>query len=172
MPGSDPRKLKKSIESTSDVVILDLEDSVAENEKGRARSAVYDALQAILPSSSDSHEEEEEGERKRRGTFVRINSIEPLRTDDLEVVLQAETLDGIVIPKVDSPDHVKFVDDMIEQVVPPERKDKVKIVASIESPLALMNLKEIATSSKRIDALLVRVSSVLVSLWLLLIFDE
>lgn len=42
VPGSDPRKLKKSIGSPADAIIFDLEDSVAEGQKGAARAAVFE----------------------------------------------------------------------------------------------------------------------------------
>jgi len=72
----------------------------------------------------------------------------------LEVVLKSPHLEGIVIPKVNTVADVQFVDRCIEQHGLHETKDQLAIIASIESPLALINLKEIATSSKRLSSLL------------------
>lgn len=82
-----------------------------------------------------------------------------------------------MIPKVDTAEDVRRVDRFIEEHGLEETKGRLKIIASVESPLSLLNLKEvnserqakiaemkltemfgpqIATSSKRIDSLLVR----------------
>lgn len=43
MPGSNVKMLKKALSSSeADALILDLEDSVASNQKGAARSNVYE----------------------------------------------------------------------------------------------------------------------------------
>lgn len=45
VPGSDERKLHKSISLGADCIVYDLEDSVAFNKKGTARQMVIDALE-------------------------------------------------------------------------------------------------------------------------------
>lgn len=45
VPASNDRMLQKSLASPSDALIYDLEDSVAPNEKYRARTALIDFLQ-------------------------------------------------------------------------------------------------------------------------------
>ena len=47
VPGSNPRMMQKSTDSQADVVCLDLEDSVAPNQKVEARSNVIQALQQL-----------------------------------------------------------------------------------------------------------------------------
>lgn len=54
-----------------------------------------------------------------------------------------ERLNGIVIPKVQTAADVRYVSDAIDAIGNPETKDSVRIVASIESALAIMNLKEV-----------------------------
>ncbi|SCZ88844.1 BZ3501_MvSof-1269-A2-R1_Chr10-2g02688 [Microbotryum saponariae] len=142
VPGSNVKMLRSALsKATSDALILDLEDSVATGQKGAARQNVFDALQ-----SADS---------TRSQLFVRINS--PTRSfglDDLQVVLKSSNLQGIVIPKVDTVKDVQVVDRCISEHGLEATKDRIKLVVSVESPLSLMNLKEIATCSNRIDALL------------------
>lgn len=48
-----------------------------------------------------------------------------------------------MIPKVDSPDQVRRVAELIEQYGG-EGKERIRIVASIESPIALMRLQEVS----------------------------
>lgn len=46
VPGSDERKIHKSISVDADCIAYDLEDSVSSNKKGAARHMVIDALEA------------------------------------------------------------------------------------------------------------------------------
>ena len=46
VPGSDERKLHKSISVAADCIVYDLEDSVAASKKGTARQMIMDALEA------------------------------------------------------------------------------------------------------------------------------
>jgi citrate lyase subunit beta-like protein len=46
VPGSDERKLHKSISVAADCIVYDLEDSVAASKKGSARQMIMDALEA------------------------------------------------------------------------------------------------------------------------------
>lgn len=127
VPGSDIKKLRKAIlSSPSDALILDLEDSVASTEKGRARNLVYDALQASESNTATK--------------FVRVNSGESLE-DDLEVVLKSSKLEGIVIPKVNSAADVLRVEKLIEKHA--LKDSNLMIIASIESPMAVLNLREV-----------------------------
>ena len=45
VPGSDERKIHKSISVGADCIVYDLEDSVTVNKKGTARHMVIDALE-------------------------------------------------------------------------------------------------------------------------------
>lgn len=96
--------------------------------------------------------------------FVRINSGQ-LGLDDLEIVVRKECtrdpdaylvlsyllplqlksphLDGIVLPKVDTADQVRRVDRCIDEHGLDENKDSLKIIASVESALSLLNLRDV-----------------------------
>jgi len=140
VPGSDDKKIRKSMTAEVDALCFDLEDSVAEDRKVGARETVLYALNAA------------NGKSER---LVRVNSRGTgLLEDDLEIILESAHLDGIVIPKVHTADDVKIVHDIIERNANLEGKANIKIIASIESARAIMNLKEIATASPRLDALL------------------
>ena len=143
VPGSEERKLKKSSEINADSVVLDLEDGVAFNRKEVARTMVLDALNHL--------ELKNNAERA-----VRINHVgSGLEVEDLRAVLRSPRLEALVIPKVEHSHQVKFVATMIDTLVPPERRGQIRLLAAIESALGLLNLREIATSEKRLDALIV-----------------
>ncbi|KAF9366479.1 hypothetical protein BGX34_002352 [Mortierella sp. NVP85] len=140
VPGSDERKLKSSLSLAADCLVYDLEDGVAHNRKNIAREMVFDALEA--------------SEHRKAEKAVRINAVgSGLEFDDLNVVLRSSRLQAIVIPKVQSAKDVQFVSQMVDSVAPFITRKNVKIIASIESALGIMNIKEIATSDPRVDAL-------------------
>ena len=86
VPADSERKIARALSSEADVVILDLEDSVALPRKDEARRLAAEAL-------------------KRRGgkkLFLRINSLASGLADaDIEAVLQGRP-DGIMLPKTRS----------------------------------------------------------------------
>ena len=74
-----------------------------------------------------------------------------LRADLKEIIQKG--IDGVVIPKVNSVKELKKIEKIISSL---EKKRKVKgirLIPSIESALGVVNCYEIASSSKRIDAL-------------------
>lgn len=65
--------------------------------------------------------------------------------------LGSPNLDGIVLPKVNSAADIRFVHDMIDKHAHPDAKAKLRIVASIESARAVMDIKEVKPADKRAD---------------------
>ena len=97
VPGDNERKLSKGLENAADALILDLEDSVADNRQEIAREMVCDFLNA----NSD---------RSRQQLWVRINPLDnPLSLPDLTSVMPGKP-DGIVLPKVYSAEDVNTLD--------------------------------------------------------------
>ncbi len=85
-PGDSERKMTKAAESAADVVIFDLEDAVAEENKPAARRQVHDFLRAHT------------GDRAR--LFVRINPLDgPHTLADLAAIMPGKP-GGIMLPKV------------------------------------------------------------------------
>ncbi|KAJ1911493.1 hypothetical protein IWQ60_010112, partial [Tieghemiomyces parasiticus] len=86
VPGSEEKMIAKSLSVTADCVVYDLEDSVAANRKGTARSMVFDALKLGRPESPE--------------LAVRINAVgSGLEFDDLHVILQSKKLRTVLVPK-------------------------------------------------------------------------
>jgi len=139
VPGNNPRFLEKAKLLTADIVCFDLEDSVPDKEKKKARVLIRNTLKQRNKYSPD--------------VFVRTNSSESgLIEADLKEIVQ-KGIDGIVIPKVNSANELKKIEKIISGL---EKKRKIKgirLMPSIESALGVVNCYEIASSSKRIDAL-------------------
>jgi len=100
VPGDSERKLTRAATCGADVVVVDLEDAVAPEAKGAAR------LQAVR--WLNAHRQQVLA-GQAMGRWVRINSLESnLWREDLATVLAGQP-DGIMVPKVRGPDHLRMV---------------------------------------------------------------
>ncbi|KAI7898724.1 Pyruvate/Phosphoenolpyruvate kinase-like domain-containing protein [Cokeromyces recurvatus] len=100
----------------------------------------------------DALEASEHGKAEKA---VRINAVgSGHELDDLNVILHSKRLQAIVIPKVQSAKDIQFVSRMIDSVAIESQRERIKLIASVESALGMMNIKEIATADPRLDALI------------------
>ncbi|MEQ1498655.1 MAG: CoA ester lyase [Novosphingobium sp.] len=98
VPGDSEKKLDKVAGTAADVVILDLEDSVAADNKAKARAMAGTWLAAHRPQVTDG---------KRMGRWVRINALDSRQwRDDLVAVLPGAP-DGIMLPKSAGPESIQ-----------------------------------------------------------------
>ncbi|MBP2635250.1 MAG: citE 2 [Firmicutes bacterium] len=140
MPGNNPAMLQNAGIYGADTVIFDLEDAVAISEKDAARQLVHNAIKTINYPCE---------------VAIRINHIlTPYGLDDLKVVLAAKP-DLIRLPKAESPDEIKQVDEIISEA---EQKygfaaGSINMMAAIETAKGLRLAYEIATASPRMVAL-------------------
>lgn len=139
VPANNERFLKKAKSLPADIVCFDLEDSVPESEKKKARKFIRTALKSrndYLPS-----------------VFVRTNSPSSGKIpEDFDEIIN-KGLDGIVIPKVNNVKELKKIEKNLEIH---EKKGKLKplqIIPSIESSEGVVNCHLIASFSKRICAI-------------------
>jgi citrate lyase subunit beta / citryl-CoA lyase len=97
VPGDDNKKLAKGLASGADILLIDLEDSVATSRKPQARDitrAFITASQSIL---------------SRPRLFVRVNAHSSgLTTADLDAVIPSGP-EGIMLPKCHSGDDVALL---------------------------------------------------------------
>jgi len=128
MPGSNARALEKAKTLAADTLILDLEDAVAPSAKADARDQVCTAVKA--------------GGYGQRELVIRINS---LTSDwgmaDLDAAIQAKP-DAILVPKASTPFDIATVDKAMA-----DASDTVRIWAMMETPLAMLNAREIASAT-------------------------
>jgi citrate lyase subunit beta/citryl-CoA lyase len=143
VPGHRQRMIDKAFGLNADAIMLDIEDGVAPNEKDAARKNIAESL----------------GREKAPGSparYVRINAIGHARMDaDLEAVIRPG-LEGLVCPKVDTPDEVRKIDAILNDKEPKNnlKKSSIKLLIAIESPRGLLNAPAIAASSTRVAGLL------------------
>ncbi|HTI88485.1 MAG TPA: CoA ester lyase [Alphaproteobacteria bacterium] len=143
VPGIRPELVAKAVRSDADVIVLDLEDSVASGDKDTARKNVADALR-----SQDFG---------GKTVSVRVNALDDAAFEsDLRVAIEAgaKRLDLVMVPKIDTVDDVRRIESTIEAI---ERErniaPRVGIELLIESAKAMVNVDAIAGAGRRVEAL-------------------
>jgi citrate lyase subunit beta-like protein len=142
VPGDDLHKIQKASTLDVDSICLDLEDGVALNRKSAARQTIKRAINSI--------------DFDRSECLVRVNPVgSPFFEQDLLEILPLRP-DGIVIPKVNHPDHIKIVSDRISIVEAAQGRSagSTILIAIIESAMAVLNLASIVSSDSRLQALI------------------
>lgn len=130
MPGSNARALEKAKSLPADALILDLEDAVAPDAKEEARAQVCAAVK--------------EGGYGSREIIIRVNSLRsPWGEDDIRAAADALP-DAILVPKVNDASEVGLASDFIDKAGAPEG---IKMWAMMETPLAMLNAREIAAAA-------------------------
>jgi len=141
IPGNNPAMLQQGGIYGADSLLLDLEDSVALNQKDAARILVRNMLQSINFYDSE--------------VCVRVNHIDtPFGMEDLEQIVPLQP-DAIRFPKMETMEELGKLIQIIEAI---EDKhglphNKMTIHAMIETALGVQNVFEIAKFSKRVDAI-------------------
>jgi citrate lyase subunit beta / citryl-CoA lyase len=138
MPGANARALEKAKTIPCDGLILDLEDSVAPDDKAAAREAVCAAATS--------------GEYGARELTIRVNSIGTEWHDDDLRAASAAGPDAIVVPKVGSADEVRSLVAAMEAAGAP---DHTMLWAMVETPVAILDALSIAQASDRLGAFVI-----------------
>jgi len=143
VPGINPRMLEKAPTAGADLVFLDLEDSIAPDDKDQARKNVISALNTY--------------DWSKCSVSVRINGLDThfCYRDIVDVVEQAgDKLDTILIPKVGTPSDILFVSTMLEQIEAAKNLKPINIHVLIETALGMANVEQIAqTCPERLEAM-------------------
>ena len=139
VPGHRASWIEKAAGYGADTLILDLEDSVPDQEKSAARAITKAGIKTLKANGQSA-------------VHVRVNGFATgLTLDDLEGVLCHE-LDAIVLPKVETPVDMHELDALLTHL---ERRLGIP-VGTIETPLgcetakAMRNVYEIVTSCRRV----------------------
>lgn len=135
VPGSRPERYAKAIATDADQVCIDLEDAVAPADKDSARASVF-AFLGDAPAS-------------RSEIGLRLN---PLSTElgqkDLAELAQSGLAPAFVmLPKVESAAELLQADAALAGRA-------TKLIAQIETPRGLLDAREIAAATPRLQALM------------------
>jgi citrate lyase subunit beta/citryl-CoA lyase len=132
MPGANAKALAKARDLPADTLLFDLEDAVAPEAKAEARAAVAAALG--------------EGGYGGREIVVRVNA---LSTEwggaDVKAALAARP-HGVLFPKIQTGADIEAADRALGSAAGAQ---EIALWAMIETPLAILNIKEIAAAAER-----------------------
>ncbi len=130
MPGSNARAIEKARGLPADGIILDLEDAVAPEAKDEARKQAVAAVKA--------------GGFGGREVFIRVNGIDTLwHADDLAAAAHAGP-DAILVPKIASSEQLEMLG---QRLLDMGVDRKTRIWAMIETPFAILNIRDIAVAA-------------------------
>jgi citrate lyase subunit beta/citryl-CoA lyase len=137
VPAINERALSKALALDADVLILDLEDSVAEEKKAQARDNLKRWFEAA-------------GERSQGPErVIRVNAQDSRHHEaDLRLVLACRP-DAVLLPKVESPREVL---DTADRLAERDGMEAMRIWAMIETPKAVLNAGLIAEAAHTPDA--------------------
>jgi citrate lyase subunit beta/citryl-CoA lyase len=140
VPANSWRMISNATGEGADALILDLEDGCPMSEKETGRVFARDSIPML----------KEQGAK----VFVRVNSLETglTETDISYVVTQG--LDGIMLAKTESKEDVFTIDRLLqeEELKKGIELKSVLLIALLETPQGILNVREIIAASDRVVA--------------------
>lgn len=143
VPGDSEKKLEKAFGSAADVVIVDLEDSVAPQNKETARTLAAEFIRANRQNT-------------KAALYVRVNDLESGRTESDLGALMAVVPDGIMLPKSNSGADVQRLSARlrVHEAEHGIADGSTKIIPLVsETPLGVLNAATYHDASPRIAGL-------------------
>jgi citrate lyase subunit beta/citryl-CoA lyase len=129
MPASNARALEKARTLPADMLIFDLEDAVAPEAKATARG------QAVAAAKSGGY--------GAREVVIRINALDtPWGPDDAAAAIAAAP-DGILVPKIGTPDDVSRAASLLAGA-----GERTRLWLMMETALAILNARDIAALAR------------------------
>ena len=140
VPVTAQRFIDKAPTRGADAIILDLEDSIAPDEKDAARAALPDAARSLAAAGCD--------------LCVRINRELELTIPDIAACVMPE-IAALLLPKVMGPEHVKLLSEVVaaREAGLGMRTGHTRFIALVETPQALAHMNAIAAADPRMLAL-------------------
>lgn len=131
MPGANAKALEKAKTLAADVLIFDLEDSVAPEAKEDARAQVVAAVKG--------------GGYGKREIIVRVNGLSTAWGRDDIAAACACSPDGILAPKIESGAQVAELDAALTAA---GLSKDATLWANIETPRAILNLADVSAAAR------------------------
>jgi len=142
-PATRPERFPNAAANGADVIIIDLEDSVAPADKATARATALDFVPRLSAQPG--------GAAHSVICALRINGIDTQAgLADLQAFLAGEADPPyLVVPKIDSPGHLHILDRLLTSA-----GKNTRLVAQIESAQGLAQAESIATATPRLAGLM------------------
>ena len=135
-PGTRPDRFARAIEAGANVLIVDLEDAVAECDKPAARRAALDHFKTRPATLCQA---------------LRINGLDTRAgIADLHALSAADvSLDYLVLPKTESAAHLRILDRLLT-----EAGNTARLIGLIETAAGLVAVEDIARATPRLAGLM------------------
>ncbi len=150
VPGDRQKMIDKAMGAAVDAILMDIEDGVAPAAKETSRKQIAESLKQLAPRLTA------DPALRTPARYVRINAVGHERMyADLDCVI-TPALEGLAVPKVETPEQVKVVEKILDERepqagIPP---GTVRLLIALESPRGLFNAYAISTSSPRVMGLM------------------
>lgn len=130
VPGSDERKLAKVTSFGADVIVVDLEDAVADDRKTAARATTRSAIESYSRDQVNT---------------VRVNGIETGRLHDDIAAVVCSNLDAVVVPKIEDTETLAEADRALAAAEQANGMEagSVRLLAILETPRGISRCDEI-----------------------------
>ncbi|MCR1785834.1 CoA ester lyase [Nocardioides carbamazepini] len=139
VPSNRPRFVAGAVARRADAVILDLEDSVPQEQKAAARAGLPAAIETVAQGSGD--------------VLVRVNRNWSDLVPDLAATVHPAVA-AINLPKVDDPGVVRVVSEMLDELEAHRGLEPghVRIFVRIETARGVRRIDDILGASERVVA--------------------
>jgi len=144
-PSSNPKMVAKvpEIAPTVDVLLANLEDGVPASDKEAARAGLIEVANKVDFGDTQF--------------WTRVNSLDsPWGLDDLvaAVTEAGDALDVVMIPKVEGPEDIHYVDRLLAQLeAKVGRREPILVHAILETARGVASIEEICAASPRMQGL-------------------
>ncbi len=144
-PASNPKMVAKlpDLAPQVDVLLANLEDGVPASDKDAARAGLVDVAKTVKFGDTQF--------------WTRVNSLDsPWALDDLTAAVTeaGHALDVIMIPKVEGPEDIHYVDRLVAQLEAKAKLDRpLMLHAILETARGVANVEEICGASPRMQGL-------------------
>lgn len=140
LPTNVPRFVEKAYQRGADAVVLDLEDSVPPSEKENTRKLLKESVGLVGRGGAD--------------VLVRVNNEPELFAADVEAAIMPG-LHALFVPKIEKPEDVASLEEMISSLETERgiEAGTIKTSLHVESPLGVLNIREIAAAGTRTESM-------------------
>lgn len=143
VPGCNQHYLDRARTLAADTVILDLGDPILVDAKEQSRANIVDAIK--------------QGGYGAREVVVRVNNLDSIwGHDDIKAVANIGA-DAILFPNIESREDVLKAQQLLDDA----GGHNVPMMVMIESPIAVLNAKEIAAASDRVICIVMATSDLI-----------
>lgn len=141
VPATSQKFFAKAAAGPADAIFLDLEDAVVPSRRNEARENAVKALHEV--------------DWGNKLMSVRVNALGTRWSlEDIIAVARCPRLDMILLPKVEGPDDIRFMDRLLSGLeLSMERPSPVRLQVLIETTKGLANVEAIAAAASRLEAM-------------------